>query len=99
MLSIFRQFEPTTAAKATPLFESHRYDSITVAADALSGAETVTLQVDLDGTLVQVTDLVPNAINLTETRPAVTLEGGPNYVFTKSVTASPCAIYIIPKLK
>ncbi len=93
----FRLFTPTTLAVTTPPFFADQYDSITVSADALAGGETVQLQ-SLSGTTAkQVTDLSGTAINLTATLSAVALEGGPQYVFTKSVTAAPCAVYINAK--
>jgi len=99
MLSIFRQFEPTTAAKSTPLIETISYETILVSATKLTGLETVKLEIDLDGERNEVTDLAGNIINLNASRPSVGLLAGFNYVFTKSVTASPSTIYVVAQTK
>lgn len=88
--------------QATPVLNQVRYrtdqfDSVTVSADNLAGAETVQLLVVAGLTPKQVTDIYGTAINLTATVSAVALEGGPDYVFIKSATAGACGIYTNPK--
>lgn len=92
-------FAPTTAAMTSNPFDSSQYDSITVSADNLAGAETVTLQVLSGSNAKQITDIYGATINLTAMVSAVVLEGGPVYIFVKSVTAGLCTVIVNPKDK
>lgn len=96
-MTTFRQFAPTTASVITPEFRSDQYDSFTVSADNLSGAETVLLLAVSGSSPKQVTDIYGVPINLTAIVSAVALEGGIKYQFIKSVTAQPCAVYVDTK--
>lgn len=90
--------QPTGNAATSQPFPTDSYDSITVAADHLTGLETVGIFVNVQGTNKQVTDIYGTAVNLTATISAVALEGGPAYVFVKSGTAVPCGVYVYGKL-
>ena len=90
----------TAASPGAPTavrYRTDQYDSITVSADNLAGGETVTLQVMSGLVGKQVTDIYGTVINLTAAVSAVALEGGPDYIFIKSVTAGACGIYVNPK--
>ncbi|MGH7744020.1 MAG: hypothetical protein ACREQ5_04270 [Candidatus Dormibacteria bacterium] len=90
--------QPQTAAVTSPPFPTASNDTITVSADHLATTETVTLQFLANGVAKQVTDLTGTAVNLTASISGVVLEGGPSYVFVKSVTASACGVYVSPKI-
>lgn len=96
----FTYLQAQTAASTTPQqvrFRTDQFDSVTVSADNLAGGEIVYLLVVCGLVNKQVTDIYGTAINLTATTSAVALEGGPDYVFVKSVTAGLCGIYTNPK--
>ena len=94
----FIQFAPTTSAVTTNPFYSDQYPTITVSADNLSGVEIVHLYSVAGSTLDQVVDPITGTpINLTATVKSVALEGGPRYVFAKSATVAPCAVYVDPR--
>lgn len=96
-MTTFRQFAPTSAPATSPIFHSDQYDSITVSADNLSGAETVTLLAISGISPKQVTDIYGVPINLTSIVSAVALEGGISYQFDKSATVVECAVYVDTK--
>lgn len=91
------QLAASSAAQQVP-FSSNQYDSITVSADNLQGAERVDLRVLVNGVLKQVTDIYGTAVNLTAAISAVALEGGPDYVFVKTITTGLCGIFVSPKV-
>ena len=97
----FTYLQPQAAASTVAQqvrFSTNQYDSVTVSADNLAGAETVTLLVVAGLTARQVTDIYGTVINLTALVSAVALEGGPDYIFVKSATAGVCGIYTNPKI-
>ena len=90
--------DASSGGQLTP-FATDSYDSVTVAASGLSGADIVQLCINVNGVNLQVTDIYGAAINLTAAIAAVALEGGPKYVFVKGITTTPVAITVYPKLK
>jgi hypothetical protein len=90
----------TDAAVTSPSFPTNMYDEIIVTTDHLAGGETVNIQVVAGTTAVQVLLLDGTTLaTLTATLQGLILEGGPSYVFVKSVTANPCGVYIDCKQK
>jgi hypothetical protein len=85
----------TTAAKVSNPFTSKPYEFFVVSADHLAGGETVNILMRAGTTLVQV--LMPDMTTpatLTATLLGLALLGGPTYVFSKSITASACSVYV-----
>jgi hypothetical protein len=97
-LSKFAWIEPTNAETTSSPFDAQTYTSIDVAADNLSVGETVTIMFLAGNIAKQVTLLDSTPVNLTATLSGVTLEGGVQYVFVKSVTSLLCGVYVYPKL-
>jgi hypothetical protein len=92
---------PTTAAVTTPPFPTNMYSEIVVTSDALNGSESINIQV-VAGTTPQQVLLLDGSTAATLTASGlqgVTLVGGPSYIFVKSITASPCGLYIDCLLK
>ena len=91
---------PQTAAVTTAIpFDSAAYPYLTLSADNLGPAETVTVFQAITspsgGTLLSPainTNGAPAA--LTSTLPAVNLNGGAPFAFTKSATAAACGVYM-----
>lgn len=84
----------TSAVSTKAVIENNDAPGVTILANNLAGAETVSIFIDTDGngTYVAVTDTGGTALTLTATRPALTFEGGPRYAVTKSATAGACAV-------
>ena len=88
---------PQTAAAVSGVFDASDCDAIIVSADNLAGAEVVNLQVMCGANAKQVSDIYAVAVNLTATCPAVALEGGAQYKFSKGITAGLCGVYVSVK--
>lgn len=90
----------TTSAVTSPPQPTNMYDEVIVSTDNLQGGETVNIQAVAGTTAVQVLmlDGVTPA-TLTTSLQGLILSGGPSYVFVKSLTGSPCGVYLDYKLK
>lgn len=95
----FDVIAPITTIYTTSPQPTNMYDSLVVTADNLGVGETVNILVVAGQTSIQVLFPDGTPATLTSDIPGCALTGGPSYIFDKSLTASPCGVYIDYKLK
>lgn len=70
------------------------YRGVSVSADALASSEEVDIYIVIGSTVKALTNVSGTVQVLTASIPALFLEAGPTYVFSKDTTASDCGVYV-----
>lgn len=101
-MATIQQLAPQTGVLTTQTpFDTAAYASVTLSADLLAGAETVTVYQAITppgGTTTYTPAVNSNgaAAVLTASLSACNLPGGLEYAFVKSATAGSCGVYLTP---